>query len=168
MKHLALDKVWWIVSPQNPLKGAGDMAPFKERLYRAQKFIQDPRILVSDIEDQINTRFTIDSIKKIQSSFIEKQFVWIMGADNLLQIPQWKNWEELFSTVPIAIFDRAPYSVRALSGKAAQVFSQSRLPTQYARKLANFKPPAWSFFRIPLHPATATEIRKRNNSYLND
>ena len=139
------------------------MAPFKERINYARKFIKDPRILVTDIEDQINTRYTIDSIKKIQRSFIEKQFVWIMGADNLLQIPQWKNWEELFSTVPIAIFDRAPYSVRALSGKAAQVFSQSRLPTQYARKLANFKPPAWSFFPVPLHPATATEIRGRND-----
>ena len=164
MKHLKLDTIWWVVSPQNPLKESKEMAPFTERLNHAKKIAQDPRILVTDIEDRISTRFTIDSIKIIQRSFLEKKFIWIMGADNLIQIPQWKNWRELFSTVPIVIFDRAPYSVKALSGKAAQVFSKSRLPPKYVRELSNFKPPAWTFIRMPLHPATATEIRRSSTS----
>ena len=140
------------------------MAPFEERLAYAQTIALDPRINVTNLEAQLNTRYTIDSMKGIKENFPEKRFVWIMGADNLLQFPQWNNWEELFSTVPIAIFDRAPYSVEALAGKAAKVFSRSRLTTQYARKLADSDPPAWAFFRTPLHPATATEIRKRRNT----
>ena len=163
LKRINLDEIWWIVSPQNPLKNSIDMAPFEERLAYAQAIAADPRINVTNLEAQLNTRYTIDSMKKIKQSFPEKRFVWIMGADNLLQFPQWNNWEELFSTVPIAIFDRAPYSVQALAGKAASVFSGSRLTTQYARKLADLSPPAWTFFRTPLHPATATEIRKRRD-----
>ena len=139
------------------------MAPFEERLAYAQTIARDPRINVTNLEGQLNTRYTIDSMKKIKESFPEKRFVWIMGADNLLQFPQWNNWEDLFSTVPIAIFDRAPYSVQALAGKAARVFSGSRLTTKYARKLADLSPPAWTFFQTPLHPATSTEIRRRRN-----
>jgi len=139
------------------------MAPFAERITYARTIARDPRIDVTDLEAQLNTRYTIDSMKKIKQSFPEKRFVWIMGADNLLQFPRWNNWEELFSTVPIAIFDRAPYSVQALAGKAAQMFARSKLTTQYARKLADLSPPAWTFFRTPLHPATATEIRGRRN-----
>tara|TARA_Y100001936_G_scaffold254175_1_gene326409 strand:+ start:6970 stop:7410 length:441 start_codon:yes stop_codon:yes gene_type:complete len=141
-----------------------DMAPFKDRLDSASVVARDPRIIVTDLEAKLNTRFTIDSMKLLKTSFPEKRFVWIMGADNLLQFPQWKDWEKLFSTVPIAIFDRAPYSVQALAGKAAQVFARSRLTTQYARNLADFTPPAWTFFRMPLHPATATEIRANRKS----
>ena len=137
------------------------MAPFEERLAYAREIAVDPRINVTNLEAQLNTRYTTHSMKRIKQSFPEKRFVWIMGADNLLQLPQWNNWEELFSTVPIAIFDRAPYSIQALAGKAARVFSGSRLTTQYARKLADSCPPAWAFFRTPLHPATATEIRER-------
>jgi nicotinate-nucleotide adenylyltransferase len=159
LKHIDLDCVWWVVSPQNPLKASKDMAPFKDRLAHAQSVARDPRIRVTDVETRLDTRFTIDSMRRIQTSFPEKQFVWIMGADNLIQFPQWKDWQKLFATVPIAVFDRAPYSVQALAGKAAQVFARSRLTTQHARKLADFTPPAWTFFRIPLHPATATEIR---------
>jgi len=135
------------------------MAPFEERLAQAKTLARDPRIRVTDIETRLDTRFTIDSMRRIQTSFPEKQFVWIMGADNLIQFPQWKDWRNLFATVPIAVFDRAPYSVKALAGKAAQVFAKSRLKTQHTRKLANFTPPAWTFFRTPLHPASATEIR---------
>jgi nicotinate-nucleotide adenylyltransferase len=140
------------------------MAPFKDRLAHAQVVARDPRIRVTDIETRLETRFTIDSMRRIQTSFPEKQFVWIMGADNLIQFPQWKDWQKLFATVPIAVFDRAPYSVQALAGKAAQVFARSRLTTQHARKLTDFAPPAWTFFRMPLHPATATKIRASRNA----
>ena len=78
MKHLKLDTIWWVVSPQNPLKESKEMAPFTERINHAKKMAQDPRILVTDIEDRISTRFTIDSIKIIQRSFLEKKFIWIM------------------------------------------------------------------------------------------
>ena len=163
LKRINLDCVWWLVSPQNPLKPLSDMAPFNERLAQAHAMARDPRIHVTDIETKLNTRFTIDSMRRIRTSFPEKRFVWIMGADNLIQFPHSKDWQTLFATVPIAIFDRAPYSTQALSGKAAQVFARSRLTTQHARKLADYMPPAWSFFQMPLHPATATEIRARNS-----
>lgn len=159
LKHIDLDYIWWVVSPQNPLKSSDNMANIRDRLQYAKTVACDPRIRVSDIEVQLDTRFTIDTMQKIKTSFPEKKFVWIMGADNLIQFPKWANWQKLFTTVPIAIFDRAPYSVRALSGKAAQVFSKSRIKKEHARKLADFSPPAWAFFQMPLHSATATKIR---------
>ena len=93
LKRINLDEIWWIVSPQNPLKKSSDMAPFEERLAYAQTIAIDPRINVTNLEAQLNTRYTIDSMKGIKQNFPEKRFVWIMGADNLLQFPQWNNWE---------------------------------------------------------------------------
>lgn len=135
------------------------MTPFDERLHAAKAIAVDRRIRVTDVEDRLGTRFTVDTVTALTRIFPDKKFVWMMGADNLVQFPQWRNWRRLFALVPIAVFDRAPYSAGALAGQAANVFSSSRQANRNARRLADQPPPAWNFFHTPLHPATATEIR---------
>ena len=161
LKHLQLDEVWWMVSPQNPLKSRDGMAPFEERLAGAREKARHPDIRVTDIEQHLNTRYTHDTLKALNTCFPRVQFVWIMGADNLAQISHWQRWTKIFNLVPIAVFDRAPYSFDALAGKAAQAFARFKRRRRDAHKLAEMKPPAWIFFHTRLHPGSATMIRSR-------
>jgi nicotinate-nucleotide adenylyltransferase len=162
LKYLHLDELWWLVSPQNPLKPTNDMAPFAERLASAHAMARHPRIRVSDIESRLHTRYTADTLHALRSRFPQTRFVWIMGADNLAQIPRWERWTEIFNTVPIAVFDRATYSFRALAGKAAQRFARQRIESRNAAALADQKAPAWVYFHARRHPASASSIRARH------
>lgn len=135
------------------------MTPFDQRLRAAEAIAADRRIKVTDVEERLGTRFTVDTIAALTLIFPDKKFVWMMGADNLVQFPRWKDWRRLFSLVPIAVFDRAPYSAGALAGQAANVFASHRYANRDARSLADQTAPAWNFFRTPLHSASATEIR---------
>jgi nicotinate-nucleotide adenylyltransferase len=128
---------------------------------RAQDVAAHPRIYVTDIETRLGTRYTVDTLGLLTACFPEARFVWLMGADNLGQIDRWKGWQRIFETVPVAVFDRAPYSFRALAAKAAHRFARYQLHGAHARQLADCDPPAWSFFHARLHPASATEIRAR-------
>jgi len=162
LERLGLGQVWWLVSPQNPLKPVEGMAPLSERLKNAEQIARHPRILVTDIESRLDTRFTADTVKRLQQRYPKVRFVWLMGADNLLQIPKWRNWQTIFHALPIAILDRGPYSnfYRALSGQAAQKFKNSRVPARRAHRLADMAPPAWVYLRdMKRHPASATRIR---------
>jgi nicotinate-nucleotide adenylyltransferase len=159
LKHLGLDELWWLVSPQNPLKSSDGMAPFEERFKSAIAASRHPRIRVTDIESHLGTRYTADTLAAFAVRFPKTRFVWIMGADNLRQISAWKNWTTIFRTVPVAVFDRAPYAWGALASHAAQRFRRYRLPARRAAKLALMVPPAWVFFHSRLHPASATAIR---------
>ena len=159
LRRLGLDEIWWLVSPQNPLKPARGMAPLNDRLACARAVAAHPRIRVTDIERVLNTRYTVDTVKALKSRHPDHNFVWLIGADNLLQMPKWKAWQALFGTVAVAIFARPSYSLRALAGQAAIRFSAYRLPESQARRLADTEPPAWVFLRIRLHSASATEIR---------
>lgn len=150
-----------MVSPQNPLKSTNQMAPFEERLAGAHKLAAHPDIRVTDVEQHLNTRYTYDTLKALKLCFPRIQFVWIMGADNLAQISQWQRWTKIFNIVPIAVFDRAPYSFDALAGKAAQAFARFKRRPRDAHKLAEIRPPAWIFFHTRLHPGSATIIRSR-------
>jgi nicotinate-nucleotide adenylyltransferase len=162
LKYLHLDELWWLVSPQNPLKPTNDMAPFAERLASARAMARHPRIRVSDIESRLHTRYTADTLHALRSRFPHTRFVWIMGADNLAQIPRWERWTDIFNTVPIAVFDRATYSFRALAGKAAQRFARQRIESRNAAALADQKAPAWVYFHARRHPASASSIRARH------
>jgi nicotinate-nucleotide adenylyltransferase len=164
LKRLALDRVWWLVSPQNPLKPEAGMAPFAERLASARTAARNPRIVVTDIEARLGTRYTADTLAALTMRFPRLRFVWLMGADNLIQIPQWKHWSWIFNTVPVAIFGRPSYSLRALAGKAARRYRHHRLPERAAAGLADEAPPAWVFCRMRLDPTSATAIRARGRT----
>lgn len=162
LKYLHLDELWWLVSPQNPLKPADDMAPFAERLTSAHAMARHPRIRISDIETRLHTRYTADTLHALRTRYPQTRFVWLMGADNLAQIPRWERWTEIFQSVPIAVFDRATYSYRALAGKAAQRFAKQRIEGRNAATLADHKAPAWVYFHARRHPASASSIRARH------
>ncbi|MBT4769760.1 MAG: nicotinate-nucleotide adenylyltransferase [Rhodospirillaceae bacterium] len=159
LKQLALHEVWWLVSPRNPMKQADDMAPFDARLSKARKMAAHPRLRVSAIEAEFGTCYTADTLKELKRRFPGVDFVWIMGADNLAQVSHWHRWTEIFTTVPIAIFDRPSYSLRSLSGLAAKRYRKNRLSPRQARRLVGTPSPAWIFFPVRPHPASATAIR---------
>lgn len=161
LRRLGLDQVWWLVSPQNPLKPAAGMAPQDVRIARAARVARHPRIRVSGIETTLGTRYTADTLAALRRMFPNIRFVWLMGADNLLQIPRWDRWRRIFLATPIAIFDRHPYSFRALGGRAAKRYADRRIPERQAGVLAEMQPPAWVFLHTRLHPASATVIRAR-------
>jgi len=162
LQRLDLDAVWWLVSPQNPLKPVKGMAPFAKRLASAEALAKGhPRITVSAIEAALGTSYTADTIAALHRRFPHSQFVWLMGGDNLAQLPRWKRWVELMEGVPVAVFDRPQTSQRALAGKAAQRFARCRVPVEAARLLVEMEAPAWTFFHTRLDPRSATEIRKR-------
>ncbi len=161
LKRLKLDSVWWLVSPQNPLKATEGMAPLMERMARAQKVAAHPRIVVTDLEIRLGTRFTADTLRALTKRYARTRFVWLMGADNLIQLPQWQHWTRIFHLAPIAIFDRPTYSQRALSGTAASHFARHRMVERQAGRLADCRPPVWVFLHSRLHWASATKLRER-------
>ncbi len=148
-----------MVSPQNPLKPTDGMAPFAERKAGAEALAHHPDIHVTDVEQRLGTRYTYDTLRALKACFPKLYFVWVMGADNLSQISDWQHWNEIFNLVPIAVFDRAPYSFNALAGKAARALARSRLRPRDAFDLARRKPPAWVYYHTRLHPGAATAIR---------
>ncbi|MEC7656646.1 MAG: nicotinate-nucleotide adenylyltransferase [Pseudomonadota bacterium] len=168
LKRLQLDEVWWLVSPQNPLKSAAGMAPFSERLANARTVATHRRVIVSDIERRLGTYYTRDTLKRLCASRRGQNFVWLMGADNLVQFPTWEGWKEIFNTVPIAIFDRPTYSSRALAGIVATRFADRRIPERDASGLVRRKAPSWVFLHSRLNPVSATKIRAQNSNRAHD
>ena len=157
--RLGLDQVWWLVSPQNPLKAADGMAPLAERLAGARRLANDRRIVVTGLETALGSTYTADTLRALTRLLPRVRFVWLMGADNLNQVHYWQDWPQIFNSLPVAVFDRPSYSFKALSSKAAQDFKRFRLRERSARHLAEARPPAWAFIRCRLNPKSATEIR---------
>jgi len=152
--------VWWLVSPQNPLKPRAGMAPLAQRIEQARAVVGRVRgIRVSDLEAELGHRYTADTVAVLRSLYPRARFVWLMGADNLAQIGEWQRWSRIFHTLPIAICDRDSYAYTALAGKAAARYRSVRLPDRAARRLARVRPPRWVFMAIRRHPASATAIR---------
>lgn len=160
LKRLGLDQIWWLVSPQNPLKPSKGMAALDERLKAAQETARHPRITVTALETEFGTAYTVDTLKALKLRFPRTRFVWLMGADNLSQITRWKRWQDLFELVPVAVFRRPTYAAGHKRGKAAERFGAAWLPASESRNLARRKPPAWLVMDNPLNRFSATEIRK--------
>lgn len=161
LQRLNLDQVWWLVSPQNPLKSESGMAPLEKRLARAREVADDPRIAVTAIEEELGTRYTADTLVALKRRFPGVRFVWLMGADNMIELPRWKNWRAIMRAVPVAVIARPAYTIRARVSRAALIFASARKPTRAAPRLAAMPPPAWVLIEDRLHPASATRIRER-------
>ncbi len=160
IRALALDRIWWLVSPQNPLKGVTDMAPLPWRLAQAYRITADSRhISVLNIEAQLGTHHSVDILCRLRRRQPCCCFVWLMGADNLAQVSFWWQWPRLFHLVPVAVLARYPYSLQALASVAAQRFARWRVTPDQAHALARQTPPVWVFLPFPSHPDSATQIR---------
>ena len=161
LRELKLDRVWWLVSPQNPLKPRRGMAPLQERLASARRAARHRRLHASALEAALGTRYAVDTVGALRRRCPQARFVWLAGADSLLQMPAWRRWPALFRALPIAVFDRPPYSARALRGAAAARFARFR---RGAKGLAEAPPPAWTFLRGRPHPESATRLRAVKNA----
>lgn len=161
IKRLKLDALWWLVSPHNPLKQRSDLAPLSKRIKHAQSIAKKQKIYITSIEKEMGTHYSIDTILQLKRRYVRTRFIWILGADNLADFHRWRNWQEIFKMLPIAVLDRPGYSLRACSSVAARTFRSSRLPARKAPLLKRWTPPAWTFLPGPLHPASATDIRAR-------
>jgi len=165
IKRLRLDRVWWLLTPGNPLKNHDGLHALAERAEAARKTADDPRIDVSCLEAVIGTCYTVDTITHLRRRVSGVHFVWIMGADNLAQFHRWKDWRRIASDVPIAVIDRPPQSFRALAAPAAQALARYRLPENQATRLADQQAPAWVFLTGMKSNLSSTGLRNPDGSW---
>ena len=165
LKRLRLDRVWWLLSPGNPLKDTGALRDLAARANAAKAVADDPRIDVSCLEAVIGTRYTVDTITHLRRRLSGVRLVWIMGADNLAQFHRWKDWRRIAAEVPIAVIDRPPQSFRALAAPAAQALARYRMPENAAVRLPEQRAPAWVFLTGLKLNMSSTGLRNPDGSW---
>lgn len=161
-RALGLDTVWFLVSPQNPLKPTAGMAPQAKRLAAARALVKSSsarNIIVTDIETELRTTRTIDTLQALKKRYPLVHFIWLMGADNMVQFPRWAKWREITRTVPIAVYPRPGYTLKARLSPAATYLRAVTLEASDARLVHQLAPPALVFLDGPTHSASATAIR---------
>jgi nicotinate-nucleotide adenylyltransferase len=160
MTHLRLDQLWLMVSPGNPLKPSQGMAPFATRLESVRRLADGRRIIATDIEQKLGTHYTLDTMTALKRRFPRQHFVWLMGADNLSQLPRWGRWTRIMRAMPMLVLPRPGATRRALAGQAAARYAKHRLPAQAGLCLASAAAPAWILLPVKEHPASATALRQ--------
>ena len=159
MKRLRLDRVWWLVTPGNPLKNTSRLAPLGERIAAARALTHHPRIDVTGLEAQIGTPYSYETVSYLIRRCPQVRFVWIMGADNLRSFHRWQKWRGIAAKVPIAVVDRLGPSLYASYGVAGQALADARIPESEAKTLADRDPPAWVFLHGLKSPLSSTALR---------
>lgn len=160
LERLRLDRVIWLVSPQNPLKTAGDTASLALRMQSARDAAgPDPRMIVSDAETRLGVAYTVEVLNRLRARFPAVRFVWIMGGDNLASFHRWRGWTDIARTMPIAVVARPDAMLLSRSAPAARRYASARIPSRRAALLPGAATPAWTYLRAPLNPASSTAIR---------
>lgn len=160
LKRLALDRVWWLVTPGNPLKGRSDLLPLEARVALAKEMMDDPRVVITDFEKGLNSSFTAATLAHLRLRYPGVRFVWLMGADCLAQFDRWRQWRQIFGTMPIAVVDRPGWRLPAVSSKAGRAYADRRLPEAEAPLLATAEPPRWTFLSGPTKQLSSTQLRQ--------
>lgn len=160
LRRFGLDRLWWLVSPGNPLKKDGP-APLAERMQAAQAIMQHPRVTITDIEAHLGTRYTAQTLAALHRRYPGVRFVWLMGADNLAQFHRWQDWRWIIENVPIGVVARPGDRISARLSKTAKVYAQARIPGRGAHVLGRMPPPAWAFVNLPMSDQSSTAIRAR-------
>jgi len=158
MKRFRLDRVWWLVSPGNPLKSRPP-APLSRRLAAARVVMDHPRVCVTDIEARLGTRYTAATLERLFRLYPRVRFVWLMGADNLKGFHLWERWQWIMAHVPVGVVARPADRTAARMSPAAARFHRHRLPESAAELLARQVPPAWCLINVPMTDASSTAIR---------
>lgn len=159
---LGLGELWWLVSPGNPLKRKAGMASLPERLGSATRMARRSPIRATAIEAELGTRYTIDTLKKLVRRYPNRQFIWIMGADNLVQLPQWRDWRGIARLMPIAVIARPGYNDRAHARRAMGWLRRFVRPADQKTHWTDWRPPALVFLRFSPDVRSATAIRQAN------
>jgi nicotinate-nucleotide adenylyltransferase len=159
MTRLGLDRVIWLVSPQNPLKSARGTADLAQRMAGARALASGPGMIVSDLEARLGSRYTLDLIRTLRRRYPAVRFVWLMGGDNLASFHRWRGWDEIMRLVPVCVVARPGWGPAGRLAPAARRFGWARRPASEARRLAATPPPAWIYLTAPLNSASSTAIR---------
>lgn len=159
LRTLALDRVWWMVTPGNPLKDHSKLAPLAERIARSRELIEDRRIVVTAFEAGHRVRYTADTVRVVLERNREARFVWLMGADNLAGFHRWQEWQSIVEALPIAVVDRPGSTLSYLSSKLAITYSRARVDEDDAATLPGRTPPAWTFLHGPRSSLSSTALR---------
>jgi nicotinate-nucleotide adenylyltransferase len=162
LKRFGLDRVWWLVSPGNPLKREGP-ADLAMRMAACRAIMRHPRVAITDIEAQFGTRYTAATLNEMLAVYPGVRFVWLMGADNLAQFHHWQRWDWIMETVPIGVLARPGERISARLSPAARAFYRFRVPAARARLLPGMRAPAWCFLNVPMLDISSTAIRRRGD-----
>jgi nicotinate-nucleotide adenylyltransferase len=166
-KRLGLDRVWWLVSPGNPLKENSKLPRLERRLAQARNVAASPVIDVTGTEVIYRTRYTYDLVVKLRQNFPRVRFVWLMGADNLAQFHRWHRWREIAQTLPFAVIERPGFETSPLSALAAQALSRHRIDESDAPLLPSLSPPAWVYLHGLKSELSSTSLRAGTASHRN-
>jgi len=164
LKRLRLDRIWWLVTPGNPLKELGGLPPLAERMAAAQALARHPRLAVTGFEAAIGARYTLDSLEYLAGHAPGVRFVWIMGADNLAQFDRWRGWRRIAQLMPFAVIDRPGWTLRAAQSRAALALARFRIDETDAPVLADRAPPAWVFLHGPRSALSSTVLRQQRRA----
>ncbi|MGR3761883.1 nicotinate-nucleotide adenylyltransferase [Roseobacteraceae bacterium NS-SX3] len=160
LRRFGLDRLWWLVSPGNPLKARAPAA-LARRIAAAEALVQHPRVTVSGIEAQLGTRYTAQTLRHLRRAYPGVRFVWLMGADNLAHFHRWKDWRQILDTVPVGVLARPGERISARLSPAARIYAPYRLKASQSHLLAHAETPAWCFVNVPMVDVSSTEIRAR-------
>jgi nicotinate-nucleotide adenylyltransferase len=162
LTRLRLDRVIWLVSPQNPLKNRAESASLQARMASARAQARGPRMIVSDIESRVGSHYTIDILRLLKARYPGVKFVWIMGGDNLNSLHSWRGWVNIMREMPVAVIARpGGAQLKSRSSPPARRFAFARLSSREAPRLADHAAPAWLYLRAPLNFASSTALRAR-------
>ncbi len=160
LRRFGLDRVWWLVSPGNPLKPRGPAA-LERRMAAARALMRHPKVVVSDIEARLGTRYTAETLRRLMRLYPGVRFVWLMGADNLALFHEWQQWEWIMQTVPIGVLARPGDRSAARCSKAAARYRNAMLRGRDSRLLTAYRPPCWCFVNVPMVNVSSSGIRAR-------
>jgi len=161
-RRLGLDRVVWLVSPQNPLKSSRDTAPLAARMAsaRAVAATVGPAMIVSDFETRAGVQWTVDTLRVLKARYPGVRFVWLMGSDNLASFHRWRGWTDIMHLMPVAVIARPGSQLDSRSAPAASRYARFRIPAARAGLLPSLAAPAWTYLTAPLNPRSSSAIRR--------
>ena len=160
LKRLGLDRVWWLVTPGNPLKDNQRLPPASARAALARRVAAHPRIIVTMVEAEAGLVYTVDTIAFLKARAHGVNFLWIMGADNLATFHRWQGWRDIAAMLPIAVFDRPGATLRTAGSRAAQALARFRVDESAGRNLPRNSPPCWALLHGQRSTLSSTELRR--------
>lgn len=160
LSTLGVDYIWWMVSPQNPLK-TNATSELEPRLAATRALAEHPQFHVDTVEDELGTQYAIDTVRALKTRHPQVRFIWLLGADNLTQMHQWKDWQNLMSEIPVAVYPRGNDLRAALEAPAAMAFLDAQLPSEAASQLKDTPAPAWVLLQGELSPLSSTDLRRQ-------
>jgi len=167
LKIFNLNQVWWLVTPQNPLKENAQKGTYDFRLSTANKLKKSYKIKVLSLEYNIGTKFSYDTIKVLKKSLPNINFFWIIGADNLCDMHLWYKWKKIFRLCPVVVFNRPGYTKKALFSKTAHFFWSNKVDSNKIRVCKNYSLPLWTFVNKRMVNHSSSAIRTKKNRIIN-